>query len=406
MAPTSKSTYPTLGFDPAPGDVDAVSSISGTLRNVYDAMNEISNVLHGADDGEWRGDASRAFRDLLDDDVRPKVDKAVGAFDLAYHALSTWSTSLDGYQTRAANYEKWAKEAQDEADAAQAALGDLPPKPAPGAPAPTDKADRDKQEDDEASRTSHSKALSAANEAVEKYRGYARTMLHDEYEPEGKVHADKLKDAIDIAPEEPGWFSKAIDSIGDFVDFLGDALADLGDLIIEGLQYLAPLLQAIGDIAGLLSGILGLLSLIPFLAPFCGPAALALAGVALATHFLARVGETGSFLKPFTEVQFYLDAASVVLGVGGLAIGAKMSKLAIAARGTGATAPTFFKLVQGGTYTATEMNYLLGSWKITQFSTILDGLQAPGGITSAYETVTGKKPMTQGPIVTTRPENR
>lgn len=399
MAPTSASTYPTLGFDPAPGDTEAVGSIATTLRNVYDAMNEISNVLHGADDGEWRGKAARAFRDLLDDDVRPKIDKAVDAFDGAYHAILTWSTDLDGFQSRAAMYEKWAADAQADADTAQQALGALPPKPAPGTPPPDDKADRDAQHDTETSRTAHTKALDEANAAVEGYRKQARAMHHDEYVPAGTTAANQLKDAIDIAPEEPGWFSKAIDSIGDFVDFLGDALADLGDLVIEGLQKLAPLLQAIGDIAGLLSGVLGLLSLIPFLAPFCGPAALALAGVALLTHYAARVGETGSFLEPFTEPQFWLDTASVALGVGGLAIGAKMSRLAISARGAGATAPTFFKLMQGGTYTATEMNYLLGSWKITQASTILDGLQAPGGITSTLDTLTGKKPMTNKPVV-------
>ena len=398
MAPTSKATYPTLGFDPAPGDVDAVNGVATTLGRVYDAMNEIANVLHGADDGEWRGKAARSFRDLLDDDVRPKIDKAVDAFDHARGALTTWSTSLDGYQERAANYERWAAQAQADAEAAQQALSDLPAKPGPGAPEPATQAERDEQSDHETSRTQNTSALGDAQEAVERYRGYARAMLSDEYEPEGRAHADKLKDAIDIAPEEPGWFSKAIDSIGDFVDFIGDALADLGDLILEGLHAIAPLLQAIGDIAGLLSGILGLLSLIPFLAPFCGPAALALAGLALATHYLARVGETGSLLTPFTETQFWLDTASVVLGAGGLAIGAKMSRLAVSARGAGATAPTFFKLVQGGTYTATEMNYLLGSWKMTQISTIMDGVQAPGGIKSALETVGGKKPMTQGPV--------
>ncbi|MCW2770159.1 MAG: putative integral rane protein [Aeromicrobium sp.] len=95
-------------------------------------------MLHGAADGEWRGQAAIAFRDLLDDDVRPKIDKCVEAFDDAHSALSTWSTSLDGYQSRAANCEKWAAEAQADADAARAVLSDLPAKPAPGAPAPED----------------------------------------------------------------------------------------------------------------------------------------------------------------------------------------------------------------------------------------------------------------------------
>ena len=129
MAPTTAADYPTLGFDPAPGDTDAVSGIVVSLRNVYDAMNEIANVLHGADDGEWRGDAARAFRDLLDDDVRPKIDKSVSAFDGAYHSISTWSTSLDGFQSRARSYERLAAAAQADADAAQTALNGLPTTP-------------------------------------------------------------------------------------------------------------------------------------------------------------------------------------------------------------------------------------------------------------------------------------
>lgn len=399
MAPTTTADYPTLGFDPSPGDTEAVSGIVMSLRNVYDAMNEIANVLHGADDGEWRGAAARAFRDLLDDDVRPKIDKSVSAFDGAYHAVSTWSTSLNGYQDRARTYERLAAAAQADADAAQTALTGLPDQPPPGTPEPESQADKDKAKADDHTRTTKTTERDNALAIVDRYRGYARSMHDDEYGPTGKTAADKLQDAVDIAPSEPGWFSRAVSSIGDFFDAIGDAIADLGDLIIEGLHAIAPLLQAIGDIAGLLSGILGILSLIPGL-QFLAIPALILAGVALLTHYGARVGETGSFLKPFTEPQFWLDAASVALGAGGLAVGAKMSRLAIAARGAGATPPTFFKLVQGATYTAGEMNWLLGSWKITQASTILDGLQTPGGIGSLVDTVTGQGgPLTQGPVV-------
>lgn len=398
MAPSRTADFPALGFDPSPGDTYAVGQIVTSLKNVHDAMTEIADVLHGVDDGDWRGDAAIAFRDLLDDDVRPKVDKTVTAFDGAHHAISTWSNALSGYQERARYYEQKAAEAQADADSARARLDHLPDAPPPGAPAPETPAERDRLDDAAEDRQRAVGDQQDALAEVERYRGYARRMHDDEYLPDARTAAARLGDAIDIAPSEPGWFSRAMDSLGDFFDAIGDVIADLGDIIVDALHSLAPLLQAIGDIAGLLAGVLGVLSLIPGL-QFLALPALVLAGVALVTHYGARVGETGSFTEPFTEPQFWLDVASVALGAGGLAIGAKMSKLAVAARGSAATPPTFFKLVQGGVYTSQEMNYLLGSWKITQISTIMDGLGAPGGIRSTVDTVTGRTPLTQGPVV-------
>lgn len=396
MSATSAADYPTLGFDPSPGDVVEVGRIATTLERVATAMNEIRSVLHGADDGEWRGDAAVAFRDLLDDDLRPKIDKAEEAFRTASAALGTWETSLTGFQSRSRSYEQLAAAAQQRADAARSALASLPDAPGPLDPPPADDAERQQRADDAQARATQQGNLTDALADVEHYRTLAREMRDGTYDATGRRVASQLEQSIDIAPAEPGWLDKALGSIGDFFDAIGELIADIGDIIVEFLHEIAPLLQLIGDIAGFLSGVLGFAALFfPALAPF----ALALAAIALVTHYAARVGETGSFDKPLTEAQFWLDAASVALGVGGLAVGARMSKLAEAARGVGATPPSFFRLVQGGTYTAQEMYYLAGSWKITQASSLMDGISMLNSFDDIVDGITGRTALGNRPVV-------
>ncbi len=124
-------------------------------------------------------------------------------------------------------------------------------------------------------------------------RKRART-LHSDYEEEGRNAAKRLQKAIDIAPNEPGFWDKLGEAIGNALDSIADAAAWLHDQAIELLGKLAPLLDLIGDIAGLLSAVTGLLALVPGL-QFLGAASLVLAGVALGAHYLSAVGTTGSF---------------------------------------------------------------------------------------------------------------
>lgn len=311
MSATSAADYPTLGFDPTPGDTYKVSTLTSTLSNVSVAMNEISNVLHGAADGDWRGDAAMAFRDLLDDDLRPKVDKACSAFGDAHRCMSSWSASLEHFQSRARTLER---------DAA-GAVGDAK------TDAKTDAADDKK--DGSAPTTPPGET---PEDAADTYRTDAWS-LNTDYVDEGKRIAGMLQDAIDIAPEEPGWFDSLVDSIGDFFDEIGDFLADIGDWVMEMLQKFAPLLDLLGDIAGLLSTVLGLLAFIPGL-QFLALPALILAGVGLGMHYLSDVGKSGSFLQPLTTADFWLEAGGVALGAVGFGVASKLTKVATAAGNT------------------------------------------------------------------------
>ena len=306
MSATSVADYPHLGFDPAPGDHAAVSDMSSTLGSVSTAMNEICNVLEGADEGEWRGQAAIGFRDLLDDDVRPKVRSAGTAFSTAYRAVHDWSWSLSGFQSRARALESQAEQAVRDADRARVALAGLP---APGGTPPADDAAREQATRDAETRSRLTGDLSDATGLLAELRQQARN-LHDEYEARGDEIATRLRDAISIAPTEPNWFEKTIDAVTHFFGEIGELLADLGDLVMDALEVLAPYLEILGDICGIVSMVLGFLSMIPglqFLAPF----ALGFAVAALALGYLAGVGESGSLLEPLTTKDFWMDAAGV-----------------------------------------------------------------------------------------------
>lgn len=90
-----------LGYDPVPGDVDAVRRVATMLGAVADQADTITTRLRGIDDGTgpqvWRGPAADAFRRLLGD-IGPDVTRLAGAHREAEDALRTYATDLDGAQ--------------------------------------------------------------------------------------------------------------------------------------------------------------------------------------------------------------------------------------------------------------------------------------------------------------------
>ncbi|MET0450106.1 MAG: putative T7SS-secreted protein [Aeromicrobium sp.] len=304
--------YPTLGFDPAPGEAERIAQAARSTSGALEAMNEIANVLRGADDGEWRGEAAVRFREMMDDDLRPKIDDAVSAFETAYGALDSWSSTVDLNQASARYYERMAAAAQERHDQAVANLAGVPDAPGPNDPPPENKAEADEIDRNNADAKKYATARDDARDDVAKWTGKARTLQHEHQEEAGRIRG-LFADAIDIAPNEPNFLQQGVDWVGGKLDELGDVLADLGDRFLEFLQEIAPLLEFIGDIAGLLGSVLGLLAFIPglqFLAPF----ALALAGIGLLAHYLAAAGETGSFLEPFKDPGLWVEMATVAVG--------------------------------------------------------------------------------------------
>lgn len=282
-APTA-ADYPTLGFVPCPGDYDIAKDTAATVRRTSDALGEICRVLEGADEGDWRGKAADAFRALLADDFRPKVKDAYSAFSTARTVLTDWAENIDRQQRTAARLEDEAAELKRAADAEA-------------------KKDEEKKDGGE-----EKEEGGPGEDPLADVRRRARS-LHDDYEQEGRDAATRLQKALDIAPNEPGFWDKLGDAVGGALEAIGQAVTDPMGTLAE----LAPLFKTLGDIAGLLSTVTGLLALVPGL-QFLGAASLALAGVALVAHYLSAVGTTGSFLKALTTKDVIMDAIGFGLG--------------------------------------------------------------------------------------------
>lgn len=386
MSAPTIDAFPALGFVPCPGDHTAVDHVADSIRATADALGEIKLVLQGASKGDWRGKTAIAFRELLDDDFRPKIEDAFDSFDKAKHVIQAWSKYMEDQQKKARGLEQEAAEA---------------------------KAAAAKSKDKDGSETGKKSSGGSGDDTdpVEGVRKRARS-LQSVYEEEGRNSAKQLQKAIDIAPNEPGFWDKLGDAIGNALDAIADAAAWLHDQAIEVLGKLAPLLKVIGDVAGLLSAVTGLLALIPGL-QFLGAASLILAGVALGAHYLSAVGTTGSFGKALLTKDVIMDAAGFGLGK----VAAKIGEgVLIAARASGAPTRMVPQLLGPaqelpmGYFQLATSSYAMGQteflWRTGQyFSTWTGNVMTAEGSDGSVETL-GKifswdfGPLTARPKVT------
>ncbi|MGH3830296.1 MAG: putative T7SS-secreted protein [Pseudonocardiaceae bacterium] len=106
--------YPTLGFDPAPGDVDVVENLRGTVSRVAGQLNSAAGGLRqlGHSDGVWQGQAAQAFARRVGELPQHLAD-GENSMNAACRALSTWSAEPVDFQRRAAAYERQAADAAD-----------------------------------------------------------------------------------------------------------------------------------------------------------------------------------------------------------------------------------------------------------------------------------------------------
>ncbi|MFF4306411.1 hypothetical protein [Streptomyces sp. NPDC001601] len=249
------------------------------VRRTADALHEISDVLHGTGEGDWKGRHAEAFRERFDDDFRPRVDRARRSFGKAATALSGWADAMPEWQRKAAVLEQRAQDALDARHAAEQRLAGLPPSflvdPKGG-----DGAGAGELEKNEKDRASAELAIATARADFDRVLAEARNLAID-FDIEGRAVARRLDKAMNIAPDEPGVFEKlgdAVVGIGKALDSMNRAAADavsvaVGDAV-EWLTEHANSIAALGDVLGTVSAAFGAISLgFAFAAPETGPLA-------------------------------------------------------------------------------------------------------------------------------------
>lgn len=120
-------SYPHLGFDPAPGELSAVSSVLESLASAQTQMAECATRLLDAvkiaDDSEWGGDAAEEFSDH-GDDLPKALDTGSQSIVAVGNSLNTWAGQLAANQAKAEELEAKARKLTDRLDKAGRAVDD------------------------------------------------------------------------------------------------------------------------------------------------------------------------------------------------------------------------------------------------------------------------------------------
>ncbi|GHI92008.1 putative T7SS-secreted protein [Streptomyces olivaceus] len=325
--PAADARFPAIRFCPCPGKRADAARVAEIVVRTGKTLGDIAQVLNGTGRGEWKGKAAEAFREQFQDDFRPKVNDARDSFTDAGRDLDDWVRYMREHQAYAEKLESEAQDAKDKAAGIQRELDGMPPRPGfaerLGDQTHEEKAKRERQEE---KRSGKEKSLHAANADLEEIRGRAER-LRERYIEEGGAIADRLKHAMDIAPNEPGIWDK----IGEAIAKFAEMAAELGEAILDDLKDFlkeyAWVFEFIGNVAGFASTVLGLMSLVPGLQFLAAPA-LILGAVALGSHYLEKVGKSGSFIDALTDPAVVADAAALAFGFGAYKAGSQLGKLA------------------------------------------------------------------------------
>ncbi|WRZ90051.1 WXG100 family type VII secretion target [Streptomyces sp. NBC_01007] len=308
MAEAKPEDFPALGFVPCPGDSTAAGDVAKTVRRTAKALDEICQVLHGTGAGDWEGKAAEAFREKFDDEFRPRMDDARDSFKDAATALEDWAAYMERKQKDAATLEAQAAEANAQLGKAHDKATKL------------DHADQNTKDTED-----HQDKVQDANRAVNsreleleelRCKGHRMAKGYQEY---GKGIADRLKTAMDIAPNEPGMWDK----LGSAIEDLGDALADLPGQVGDLLADVGDWIEAHADWITVAASVVGVIAIF---CPALAPLAIGLSAIAFLAHASAY-GMSGLFPPTGERIGNWLtlggDALGMVPGVGAAKSGIK-----------------------------------------------------------------------------------
>lgn len=234
MTHKDTSTYPDLGFNPAPGNCDTVKELQKKLGNCVTVLRDTRKVVTKLMDGSyWEGDAAVAFRETIDGGpLTLNLKNAARSIEKAAKQLERWEGDLDDYQRRAKALDGKAKDAREALKAAQGhadTAGDDPDLEKKG----------DKQDDAKKSLKLANGKVEDAQAELDRILGRARSLEH-EHSERSKYRAEKIRDATDkLAPHEPGWLEKSWEWVKENLPDILSAVA--GALALAALIFTGPI---------------------------------------------------------------------------------------------------------------------------------------------------------------------
>jgi hypothetical protein len=320
------SAFPSLGFDPAPGDLPAVERLVVTVDRSAALLDRVRRQLAqvGRPGAGWRGEAASAFAERLGT-LPDYLDRSATSVAEVRAALAQWARRLQEMQASARAYERAAAEAERALAAALAALRAAASSPPVGPFAdPSDVAARERAA--ALVRRAQAQVDSAAG-ALEQVRRRAAA-LREEHQRIAERVAAGIRAALDRAPAEPALLERLSTALTDLVDWV----ASVPERVDRFAEEHAATILAVADVLSEAATVLGLLALVvppPVGLVLLGAAAGA-TGLALTGHLLAD--GAGADVDGFTY-------AGDVLGVAGPGVRAVAKGAAVvrAERGTATT---------------------------------------------------------------------
>ncbi|WP_409058485.1 putative T7SS-secreted protein [Streptomyces sp. SYP-A7185] len=290
---TDASTYPDLGFDPAPGDCDTVKELRRKLNTCVTVLRDTRKVVTKLMDGSyWEGDAAVAFREAVKEGpLSLNLKNAARSIEKAAAQLERWEGDLDDYQRRAKALDGKAKDAREALKTAQGhadTAGDDPALEKKG----------DKRDDAKKSLELANGKVEDAQAELDRILARARS-LQEEHGKRSEYRATKIREATDkLAPHEPGWLEKSWEWVKENLPDILSAIA--GVLALAAILATGPL--GIGVAAALML------------------AASATSAAALGTR-LSDPTTRASLADGFTKGEFDADFFGSLVSVGADAVG-------------------------------------------------------------------------------------
>ncbi|NBE54915.1 hypothetical protein [Streptomyces boluensis] len=299
----AQNPYVHLGWNPVTGEAGEVDKLRTQLTRSASALQtayqKIDKLL--GESSFWEGDAAVGFREALDGDLPKYMKDAHKSLTLAAGHLGTWHGGLTSrkelahkYDAEAADHSGDLRTANSQHESAKQ-NPDLKLKDQKFAEGPELDAAQARLNAANSRLNEAVAAVNKAQAALDEVMRKARE-LESTHEAEARDLATKLKDSTkDLAPEEPGWLSKAL-------SWIGDNLTDI--------------LSVLAAVAGLLA----LLCTGPFGVAFL----LAAGALSLATmgSRLADPQVRASLADGFTKGEFDADFWENSVGLAGDALGA------------------------------------------------------------------------------------
>jgi hypothetical protein len=310
------TSYPALGFNPAPGSPAAVAGLGGTFRDVAAHLGEAHGAIRRAAraGGIWEGAAAEAFTEDLGR-LPGYLAEATESFETAGKTLDTWERDLASLQNHAADYERQARAAQQQVNQAKG----NPQLQLAGRIVPADELPRVEQARRE---------LHAARDELEGIRKAAKR-LQAEHKQLAAEAAQAFKAAQRRAPHAPG----ALERLEQGFEKLWEGAKDVAGKVWKWTQDHADVIAKIGDVlsdvGAALSVVTAATAEIPVVGEVAEAASLTVNGAALTTHGIAKAAGAD-----VSYTTLAMDGLGMIPGGGvlrGAVLPVKLGKVAKAA---------------------------------------------------------------------------